>query len=78
MMLSIFSSSAMKGRPDEDCLVCVLGEQGIFVCLGVDSHSGDAQLPAGSHDPYGYFSSVGDQDLAEHPQMKGPARVKPF
>jgi hypothetical protein len=66
------------GRTDEDGLVCVFGEKGMFIRFGVDGHSRDAQLPAGAHHPDGDLSPVGDQDLVEHSLLKDAAKVKPF
>ena len=65
-----------RRRTHKNSLIGVLGEQGILVRLRIDGHGGDSQLPAGSHDPYGYLPPVGDQDLVEHPQVNDSARVK--
>jgi len=53
-----------------------LANRAFLVRVRIDGHGGDPQLPAGSHDPYGDLSPVGDQDLVEHPQVNGSARVK--
>ena len=65
-------------RADVDCFVSIFGEKGVFICFGVDGYGGYAQLPGCAHHPDGDLSSVGDQDLVEHPQVRCTAKVKPF
>jgi hypothetical protein len=40
--------------------------QGMLIGVRIDSHGLDAKLPAGSHDPDGDLTAIGNQNLFEH------------
>ena len=49
-----------------------LNSQRIGIGLGVRHHSLDPDIVAGTHDSYGNFTTVGDQDLFYHLEIPKP------
>jgi hypothetical protein len=60
-------------RPDADSFVGKTHVQRITVSFAINGHGADAQLLAGTDDPQGNLSAIGDQDFLEH-ELIGKAK----